>query len=81
MEIVIIDNEAAKLCIDTNHPHHTKVKSAVEYHAAEINKLIQESVFESRIKIARENNVRVPVSAETVVICEGDICDGNFTRR
>jgi hypothetical protein len=78
MEIVIIDNQATKLCIDTNHPHHTKVRDAVEYHAMQINKLIQESVFENRIKMAIYNTASASMSLETFVLCEKDECKGDL---
>ena len=55
MDIVIIDDNGKKLCIDTSAPQHRRVKAAIETHAAEINRLIESSMLEIRIKDAKKN--------------------------
>ena len=72
MEIVIVDDNGKKICIDTNHPQHARVKSAVAFHATELSKLVNISLLEYRM--LQEKEARVARGAgQTVCEVEGSL--------
>jgi hypothetical protein len=78
MEIVIIDDNGKKICIDTNHPQHARVRNAVAFHATELSKLVNTSLLEYRMLQEKEARV-VRGAGQTVCEVEG-VVEATFFR-